>query len=52
MDVSPLPPGKDFTAWVYAPWMPPGGTSQWGGVDWFEVAASVDFSLSPARPHR
>jgi hypothetical protein len=47
VDVSPLPAGKDYTAWVYAPWMPPGGTSDWGEVDWFEVSASVDFSLKP-----
>jgi len=47
VDVSPLPAGKDYTAWVYAPWMPPGGMSEWGDVDWFEVSASVDFSLKP-----
>jgi hypothetical protein len=47
VDMSPLPAGKDYTAWVYAPWMPPGGISQWGDVNWFEVSASVDFSLKP-----
>lgn len=47
VDVSPLPAGTDFTAYVYAPWMPTGGSSEWGEVDWFEVVASVDFSLEP-----
>lgn len=54
VDVSPLPAGTDFTAYVYAPWMPPGGSSEWGEVDWFEVVASVDFSLKPcpAKPSK
>jgi hypothetical protein len=49
-----LPAGKDFTAWVYAAWMPPGGSSEWGEVDWFEVSASEHFSLKPcpAKPHK
>lgn len=50
---SSLPAGKDYTAWVYAAWMPPGGSSEWGEVDWFEVSASEHFSLKPcpAKPH-
>jgi hypothetical protein len=47
VDVSPLPAGKDYTVWVYAPWMPPGGTSEWGDVNWFDLSASAHFTLKP-----
>lgn len=54
IDVSPLPAGKHYTAYVYAPWEPPGGMSEWGDVDYVALTASVDFSLKPcpAKPHK
>jgi len=52
--ISPLPAGMQYTAWVYAVWTPPGGSSEWGEVDEFELSTSVDFSLKacPDKPHK
>ena len=50
VDVSSLPAGRDYVAWVSGEWMPPGGSSEWGPVDSFVLEASADFSLKPCPP--
>ena len=50
VDISSLPAGRSYTAWVYGEWMAPEGGSEWGPVESFALEASADFSLKACPP--
>ncbi|MFC5858327.1 hypothetical protein [Agromyces flavus] len=50
VEFTDLPADMSYDVYVYAPWEPPGGMSEWGEVDYWELNAHTSFTLDPCPP--